>query len=294
MCSMVKVSIIIPIFNTEKYIERCIQSITAQTLREIEIICVNDGSTDHSMAIINRYADNDSRIKIIEQENLMQGAARNAGMKIAQGEYIGFVDSDDYIDLDYYEKLYNTAKKYNSDIALAANIRIGNGKTKKRLNIKQEQFVTNLQDKFDINNQPKNPCPTNKIYKKELLDKNNITWPAGVYCEDRIFTLKAVYYANGVAAVPGINYYYFRNPDSTVKTRLRGHTKKLAKDKIQANRDVLNFLKSNNAEIRDGDFWAVTGYFPGQKFPILVKKESLHSKKYLLFNLILVFVRRDK
>lgn len=115
---MVKVSIIVPFFNTEKYIEKCLNSLVNQTLSDIEIICVNDGSTDNSMITVRRFALKDSRIKIIEQQNLKQGAARNNGMKIAQGEYIGFVDSDDWVDLDYFERLYNAAKKYDSDIAL--------------------------------------------------------------------------------------------------------------------------------------------------------------------------------
>ena len=111
---MIKVSVIIPVFNTEKYISKCLSSLVNQTLDDIEIICVNDGSTDNSLEIIEKIANNDARIKIINQEHKKQGAARNAGLKIAEGEYIGFVDSDDWIDLNYYEMLYNTAKKYDA------------------------------------------------------------------------------------------------------------------------------------------------------------------------------------
>ena len=140
---MPKISIIVPFYNTEKYIERCLTSLVNQTVSDIEIVCINDGSNDNSLEIVKTFANKDLRIKILEQENLKQGAARNNGTKIAVGEYIGFVDSDDWVDLDYFEKLYNAAKKYNSDIALATNVRIGNGKTKKRLNIKKEEVKTN-------------------------------------------------------------------------------------------------------------------------------------------------------
>lgn len=152
---MIKVSVIIPVFNTEKYINKCLSSLVNQTLDDIEIICVNDGSADNSLEIIEKIANNDARIKIINQEHKKQGAARNAGLKIAEGEYIGFVDSDDWIDLNYYEMLYNTAKKYDADIALATNVRIGNGKTKKRLEITEEKTAVTLQEKIDIGNQVK-------------------------------------------------------------------------------------------------------------------------------------------
>ena len=130
-----KVSIIIPVYNTEIYLEKCLESIIRQSLKEIEIIITNDGSSDNSLQIIRAFEEFDKRIKVINQEKQGQAAARNRGIEIAKGEYIGFVDSDDWIDFDYYEKLYLTAKKYNSDVALADYIRIGNGITKKRLNI---------------------------------------------------------------------------------------------------------------------------------------------------------------
>ena len=283
---MVKVSIIVPIFNTDKYIEKCLNSLVNQTLSDIEIICINDGSTDNSLIIIRRFANRDSRIKILEQQNLKQGAARNNGMRIASGEYIGFVDSDDWIDLDYFEKLYTAAKKYNSDIALATNIRVGRYKQKKRLNIEKEEFVSSLQDKFDICQQWKNECPTNKIYRHEMLKANNIVWPEGCYCEDKLFTVQAVYYANGVVAVPNVNYYYFRNPNSTVNTKKRKHFKQLIQDKNNAKRAVLAFLKEKKAEIRDKDFWAITKSFNVFNFNIFLIKESLKTQKLYLFNFI--------
>lgn len=108
---MCKVSIIIPIYNTEKYIKDCLDSVVNQTLDDIEIICINDGSTDNSLKLINDYAKRDKRIKVINQENKGQGTARNIGIKESKGEYIGFVDFDDYIDLKMYEKLFYESKK---------------------------------------------------------------------------------------------------------------------------------------------------------------------------------------
>lgn len=253
---MSKVSIIVPVFNTEKFIERCLISLVNQTLKDIEIIIVNDGSTDNSVEIVKKFQNNDSRIKIINQSNQKQGAARNNGLKNANGEYIGFVDSDDWVDFSYYEELYRQAKNYEADIALATNVRVGGRKTKKRLNITSVEVFSDLQDKIDVNQQWKNECPTNKIYKRKMLLDNDIFFPEKVFCEDKLFTIRAVYQANKVVTVPNINYYYFRNPKSTVNTKTAQHLKKLIEDKNNARRDVLDFLKDKNADVRDGDFWA--------------------------------------
>ena len=282
---MIKVSVIVPVFNTEKYLEKCLNSLINQTLQDIEIICVNDGSTDKSADIIKKFTNKDSRFKLINQENKKQGAARNAGMKIAKGEYIGFVDSDDWVDLEYYEKLYNAAKKYNADMALATNIRTGHGKDKKRLNITEEKFVTTLQDKIDVCQQWKNECPTNKIYRHSMLKNNNITWPEGVYCEDKLFTIKAVYYGNSIVAVPGVNYYYYRNPNSTVNSKAQKHYKQLKLDKNIAKKSVLDFLKEKNAQIRDKDFWATKYEFLFCGITLYRLEESFSTEKILLFGL---------
>ena len=283
---MPEVSVIIPVYNTDKYLEKSLDSLTSQTLKDIEIICVNDGSTDNSLAVLQKYADKDSRIIVINQEHKMQGAARNAGIKIAEGEYIGFVDSDDWVDKDYFEKLYNAVKKYDSDIALATNIRTGHGKTKKRLNITKEEYLTDLQNKVDACHLWKDGCPTNKIYRADLLRENEILFPEGVICEDKIFTTKAVYYANGIVTVPNVYYYYFRNSCSTVKTKGQNVVKNKIDYRNQARLEVLNFLKSKNANLRDKDFWAVTKEIKFLGIPIIKVKESLHTKKCLLFGLI--------
>lgn len=277
-----KVSIIVPIYNNEQYLPKCLFSLIEQTLKDIEIICVNDGSTDNTSKILAEFAKYDTRIKIVEQKHLLQGAARNAGTRIAKGEYIGFVDSDDWIDLNYFEKLYNAAKKHDVDIALATNVRIGNGKTKKRLEITTEVVANTLQSKIDISNQSKNPCPTNKIYRRSILEDNKIVWQEGCYCEDKLFTIQAVYYANGIVSVPGVNYYYFRNPNSTVNSKSR----KLTSDKNRAKLDVLNFLKEKNAEIRDREFWAITNEKKFFGVPVYMRKESLHTIEHRLFSFI--------
>lgn len=288
---MSKVSVIVPVYNTEKYLEKCLNSLINQTLHDIEVICVNDGSTDNSLNILNQYAQKDNRIKIINQENKMQGAARNAGTQIAAGEYIGFVDSDDWIDLDYFEKLYNAATKYNLDIALATNVRISKNKYKKRLNITEEKVYTELQDKIDVCQQWKNECPTNKIYRLTMIKENGITWPEKVYCEDKLFTIKAVYYANGIVTVPNTNYYYYSNPTSTVNLTLRNHHSRYLRNKNKARKEVLKFLKEKNVKLRDRDFWASKTEVKALGITWFRIKESFHTEKGLLFGFIPVFIK---
>ena len=114
-----KISIIIPVYNTEEYLRECLDSVIEQTLKDIEIILVDDGSTDNSGKICDEYREKDTRITVIHQENRGQGKARNEALKISNGEYIGFIDSDDWIDLDFYEKLYNAASEKESEVTVA-------------------------------------------------------------------------------------------------------------------------------------------------------------------------------
>lgn len=130
---MVKVSIIVPVYNVEKFLEKCLDSLVNQTLHDIEIICINDGSTDKSLEILKSFANKDKRITVIDKQNEGPSVARNVGLEKAQGEYIGFVDSDDWVDLDFYEKLYNSAINNGADISTASIIRWRKHNTKYKI-----------------------------------------------------------------------------------------------------------------------------------------------------------------
>ncbi len=114
----VKVSVVVPVYKVEKYLERCVNSIIKQSLSELEIILVDDGSPDNCGIMCDSFADKDNRIKVVHKANGGLSSARNAGLKIATGEYIGFVDSDDDIETDMYEKMYNAALKYKVDFVM--------------------------------------------------------------------------------------------------------------------------------------------------------------------------------
>ena len=138
------VSVIVPIHNSEKYLRACLDSLINQSLKEIEIICINDGSTDKSELILDEYKSKDKRIIVINQNNSGQSSARNKGIKIAQGEYIGFVDSDDFIDLNYYEKLYNYAHYNDAEIAVSGIIRFHKFRKKFHLKFEQSSITKNM------------------------------------------------------------------------------------------------------------------------------------------------------
>ena len=211
---MPKVSVIIPVYNVEKYLRQCLDSVVNQTLKDIEIICVNDGSPDNSLAILEEYAQNDNRIKIINKSNGGISSARNAGLKIAQGEFIGFVDSDDYIALNYYESLYNRAKVTCSDIVVAEYIyRFNNKKKKIFLKVDKNIVTTSVKEKFECLYLPDFCYVCNKIYKRDFL---KVMFIEGVTYEDIYFASNVLAQAGRMAVAENIAYFYRNNADSIV------------------------------------------------------------------------------
>lgn len=159
------VSICIPVFNAEKYISECLESLVNQTLKDIEIICVDDGSTDHSLEILKNYQKRHHNITVIHQENQGLGGARNTGIKNARGKYIGFVDADDYVDKTMYKVLYHIAEKNHAEIAMCNLAFEPEVKTKKHL------WYKPYKGKIDGEFLDRNIQPWNKIILRELIDR---------------------------------------------------------------------------------------------------------------------------
>jgi len=201
-CSSPKVSVIIPIYNTEPYLRECLESAVNQTLRDIEIICVNDGSTDGSPAILNEYADKDRRIKIINQENKGAGAARNAGLQTAVGEYLSFLDSDDYFMNSMLEKAYKKAKKNDADIVAFKFKRLNmqTGKiSRARWRYNKKYFPQRYP--FSYKDAPEGIFKVftneawNKIFKREFIAAKNIKFQEIKSCNDLFFVWCAIFNA---------------------------------------------------------------------------------------------------
>ena len=213
---MVKISIIIPIYNVEDYLERCLNSLINQTLNEIEIICINDGSTDKSLNIIKKYKDIDNRIILITHENKGIGYVRNEGIKIAHGEFIGFVDPDDWVDLNFFEKLYKTAQKYNADIAVSGFIRLSKKKKNILLEYKNEIVTSNIDEKLKLCDIPDQNYVWNKIYRLKNLKQKNINFPLLTAYEDIVTTPEIIYKLKKLVTVPNIYYYYWKRKGSLI------------------------------------------------------------------------------
>lgn len=277
---MVKVSIIVPVYNVEKYLKKCLESIINQTLKEIEIICINDGSRDKSLEILKKYANKDSRIKIINKDNEGQSVARNIGIKEAKGEFLGFVDSDDWIDLDYFEKLYNTAKKYQADIACAGFKRCNFFNKSIRKSYKSENVLTEINQKVKADNLPEHNYIWNKIYKTDVWKNFNFTFEKGRYYEDVALVIKFLYFFEKLVTVPNTYYYYRRNNSSTVAKK----NKKFKNDAAWANSESRNFAKEHGIYLGRVNKRVYIKLF--NLFPIMKIYYINNSVRYLLFGFI--------
>lgn len=242
---MPKVSIIVPVYKVERFLPRCLDSIINQTLKDIEIICVNDGSPDNSLQILEDYAKKDLRIKIINQENSGPSVSRNKGILMAQGEYIGFVDSDDWLDIDFYEKLYAAAQKYDADIA-ACGIKVYRKYSRENYMLKytKECCVDDAERKFYLCDVPETCYVGNKIYRTAFIKNRKIEFEAGIHMQEDIsFTMETLYYSKKFVTVPGTLYNYDRrNENSIVKTK----SLKMKQDVKYTQNKMFEFLKSNN------------------------------------------------
>lgn len=198
---MPKVSIIVPVYNVEKYITKSLESLVNQTLEDIEIIIVNDGTKDNSMKIVREFAiKNPKKIVCLEKQNGGLSDARNYGIPYAKGEYIAFLDSDDYVELDMYEKMYKLAKKENSDMVECDFYWEYPNKTK----IDIGEIYTNQKEMLE----KIRVVAWNKLIKREILEKSQIAFPVGYRYEDVEFTYKLVPYLKKVSFLkkPCVHY----------------------------------------------------------------------------------------
>lgn len=218
---MSKVSIIVPVYNVENYLSRCLNSLINQTLKDIEIICVNDGSTDGSSAILEEFAQKDSRIRIVNKENGGLSSARNEGLKYVTSDYVGFVDSDDWIEPDTYESALSAVQKTNADIVcwgakvVLENMEednIGVVLARDYHNIKYAGYV-------ELNDEVLSRTTVtvwNKLFKMQIIRDNNLTFPNGLIYEDNEFFLKYAIYCHNAYYIDKYLYNYLQRTNSII------------------------------------------------------------------------------
>lgn len=276
----IKISIIIPVYNVEEYIEQCLESVINQTLKEIEIIIVNDGTQDNSMKKIERFLS-DKRIVVIDKENGGVLSARNVGLEIAKGEYIAFVDSDDFIDKIMLEKIYKNTEE--RDIIISDIVEYNDETKQKKQRELKNKFIGNTKGSYFWMYTGTEVC--NKIYKRSFLVKNNIKFVEGIIFEDILFSLYSLFLSEKVKYVSGKYYYYRTKRKNSIMNS-------------SDNKKILNAFNRINIELETFAEEKVNSIFSKLRLYIwkiyYISEEKRYEKNMLDKNIIREFEKRLK
>lgn len=279
-----KISVIVPVYNTSKFLKKCLDSILDQSLKEIEIIIVNDGSTDNSLEIIKTYYEKDKRIKVINQKNMGLSGARNSGIKLAKGEYILHIDSDDWIEKDYLKDMYELAKKEGADIVIS-DFYMDYMERKIEYIIDQEK--NSILDKEECLNRisylNSYPAVWNKLFKRELYIKNKIEHPLNISLgEDLGTTPKLIYFSNKIVKLNKAYVHYIQNATSITKTKRLESILQL----YSCGKELEKFFCNKNISISGlkATYWSTLLFsdkniFIEEKYKTLLKEYLIDIKK---------------
>lgn len=235
------ISVIVPVYNAEQYLAECLDSILGQTYQNLEVILINDGSTDNSLKIIEKYAENDVRIKAFSIENSGPAKCRNFGLEHFSGDYLMFIDSDDYICKDLIENLFSYVKT-DSEIAMCKFSKdvhkVGAGD--KSLITQTEMFVDSVKQMYSPSFASSGPVC--KLYGRKIIDK--LRFPTIAMYEDAAISLQALSFASKVSFIDYFGYYYRFNPESITNTKISEKNFAI----FDKNRIVLDFVKERHPE----------------------------------------------
>lgn len=234
------ISVIIPVYNRETYLQKCLDVISSQTYKNLEIIVVNDGSTDNSMRIAKQY----KTVKIIEHNsNRGQSAARNTGITNATGKYIHFMDDDDQINLEFYQNLIIASEDNDADISCCSMLH-QKSKSKTQL-FKKKKIYTSLKDKLQVTYVGKWGYVVRYLFKTDFIKANNLRFEEGKLIEDLPFSFAAVFYANKIVTVPDAKYLYVFNPTSSLNAKNKEVQEKRRIGRKYSKQFILNFAKQH-------------------------------------------------
>ncbi|SHE83266.1 glycosyltransferase family 2 protein [Alkalibacter saccharofermentans] len=276
-------SIIVPVYNVEDYLTQCIESVLNQKYQDFELILVNDGSSDSSGDICNQYANNDSRVTVKHKDNGGQSSARNVGLDIAKGKYIGFVDSDDWIHYEMYERLIKHALIHQSDI-VACNFQVmkKDGSFEPYTKYAEDKEYNRKEAMAEIfKNEVLTFSPCNKIYRSQLFDK--VRFIEGIILEDKDISYKLIDVSNKVSYIKDSLYFYRYNAGSTLRSAFS--FRRLDEFKVQL--DMYNYYKHKYKEVADlvyYDVFDIGSYLYSQ-----IKKSGEDSVDIREYNYLIEF-----
>lgn len=257
---MVKFSIIIPVYNVEAYLRDCLDSVLAQTCADWEAVCVNDGSTDRSLTILKEYAAKDKRIRIVDQTNGGLSAARNAGIRVAQGEYIILLDSDDWIVPDALERL-NMHIDGQDLLCFSGQKYFEADKTYREPDKLVPATYSSGMDYYNANALLSRDfpfvCTVLRLYRRAYLEENNLRFTEGIYHEDNMFTPIVCYYARKVTIIPDSLYIYRIRPQSIMTTV---NAKRVTDMTVIAN-TIAQFFTTNSGSEKSIIYRAITHHY---------------------------------
>ena len=242
---MPKISVIVPIYNVEEYLSECIESLLNQTFSDIEVICVNDGSTDNSLNILEKYKQKDSRIRIISQPNQGLSAARNSGLQVISGEYVTFIDSDDFLDKDTFQYVLNHS---NNEDLICYGIKVFGEEHLENRSSENNYYRIKHQGHVDMPNDKlfkiTDVSSCNKLFKTEIIKQNCIDFPAGLKYEDTAFYWKYVKCAKSAFFLDKYFYNYRRHSDSIMVSTFKNG--KNSEDFLHICKDIYKFFIDKN------------------------------------------------
>lgn len=240
------ISIIVPVYNSEKYLEKCLQSVINQTFQDFELLLVNDGSTDNSQSIIDKFTENyNEKVKSYKKINGGQSSARNLALNYISGEYVTFLDSDDYIDSDYLEVLYSTAKSNHSDVVLSGQRKVDeDGNVRMIIKYDVEKYPNCILRRLNF---------SGKIYRVDYLKKHNMKFAEGKIYEDNPFNLVSIFLAKNLKILSYVGYNQVGHYGSTT-------SKKINENKLpfKAIEESIKYIISNKDEINDYEVFEYT------------------------------------
>lgn len=243
------ISVVIPMYNAEKYVEKCLNSLLKQTYKDLEIIIVNDGSKDNSQAICERYVSQDKRITLINTENRGAGSARNTGIEVAKGEYISFIDSDDYVCADYYERLLHMLEQTGADIAVGRYQRISEHDEMQFVNSGEIKECTNMEELMILYGEDEDKyinavLVTNKLFKRKLFEEN-VRFPIRRLIDDEFIIYKLIYKSKKIVYTNDVMYAYVQSDSSVMRTNFK---EQRVNDTIDVYDEVYEFFKVNGTK----------------------------------------------